>query len=791
MSENSYGEHSIKVLEGLQAVRYRPGMYVGSTELRGLHHLIYEVVDNSIDEAMGGYCDSIKVTIRLDNSVSVVDNGRGIPVGMHPTANKPTLEVVMTMLHAGGKFDSDSYKTSGGLHGVGVSVVNALSEWLEVTVCRDGGIFFQRYERGIPVTGVQRRGDSNLSGTTVSFKADNEIFETLDYVYETVARRLRELSFLNSGVRIVFIDERADLLNEFFAEGGIVSYVKYLNKNKQFVLENPVAISGQYQGIEVELAFLYNDGYSEQIMSYANNIHTEEGGSHEAGFKSAYTKIFNSYVSKHGLMKEKLSLAGEDIREGMSAVLSIRMTDPIFEGQTKTKLGSSAAKTAVEAVINSALNDYFEENSAVVKKILEKSLQAYRAREAARKAKELTRRKNALEFSGLPGKLADCQEKDPALSELFIVEGDSAGGSAKQGRDRRTQAILPLRGKIINVEKARFDKVLSSNEIRTLITALGTGIGVNDFNIEKIRYHKIIIMTDADVDGAHIATLLLTFFFRHMKELIDRGYLYLANPPLYKLKKGKAERYIQSEEELESFLLDTAVEELKMPAVSAPRQKAVYGAILSFVRLTKKVAKKGFTPLLAKAIADYPGLDITALGNEAFVTQMYASFKERRLFSGYKKAEVEFHELFQRYAVCFQDSSSTARLDANFINSHDFRELRRLGSQIKELGNGSYEIVRKADGGSLFFDTLDEVAAYLDERGRKGLYIQRYKGLGEMNAEQLRETTMDPDKRRLYQLRIEDAEVADEIFSLLMGDVVAPRREFIERNALNVRNLDI
>ncbi|MDR0455026.1 MAG: DNA topoisomerase (ATP-hydrolyzing) subunit B [Deferribacteraceae bacterium] len=793
MSENNYSESSIKVLEGLQAVRHRPGMYVGSTGLRGLHHLIYEVVDNSIDEAMGGYCDNIKVAIHLDNSVTVTDNGRGIPVGMHPTANKPTVEVVMTILHAGGKFDSDSYKTSGGLHGVGVSVVNALSEWLEVTVSREGGFYFQRYERGIPVTGIQRRGDTDQHGTAITFKADHEIFETLDYLHETIARRLRELSFLNSGVKITLIDERADLLNEYFAEGGIISYVKFLNKNKQLLFDIPVSISGQYQGIEVSLAFVYNDSYVEQIMSYTNNIHTEEGGTHEAGFKSAYTKIFNSYITKYNLIKEKdkVTLTGEDIREGMSAVLSIRMTNPIFEGQTKTKLGSSLAKTAVESVIGSALNDYLEENPAVVKKILEKSLQAYRAREAARKAKELTRRKNALEFSGLPGKLADCQEKDPALCELFIVEGDSAGGSAKQGRDRRTQAILPLRGKIINIEKARFDKVLSNNEIRTIITALGAGIGANDFIADKIRYHKIIIMTDADVDGAHIATLLLTFFFRHMKELIDRGYLYLASPPLFKLKKGKTERYIQTDEELESFLLDTAVEELNMPTVSKPQQKAVYGAVLSFVRLTRKLVKKGYTPLLAKAIAEYPGLDITALGSEEFVTQMYNSFKERGLLAEYKNVEIEFHEPFMRYAVNFGGSSSNAQIDANFINSQDFRELRRLGSLITGLGGAPYEVVQISGGVSLNFNTLDELASFLDERGRKGLFIQRYKGLGEMNPDQLWETTMDPVRRRLYQLRIEDFEMADELFSLLMGDVVAPRRDFIEKNALNVRNLDI
>ncbi|MDR2884972.1 MAG: DNA topoisomerase (ATP-hydrolyzing) subunit B [Deferribacteraceae bacterium] len=788
---SNYNEESIKVLEGLEAVRHRPGMYIGSTGLRGLHHLVYEVVDNSIDEAMAGFCQNVNVTIHLDNTVTVKDDGRGIPVGMHPTAGKPTLEVVLTVLHAGGKFDSASYKTSGGLHGVGVSVVNALSEWLEATVCRDGGMFRQRFERGIPVTTVERLGDTEETGTTIRFKPDSQIFETLDFVHETIARRLRELSYLNSGVKIILADERADLLNEYYAEGGITSYVKFLNKSKQLVFDDPVSISGESNGIQVDMAFVYNDSYIESIMSYTNNIHNEEGGTHEAGFKTAYTKIFNSYITKYNLVKEKdkVALSGEDIREGISLVLSIRMTDPVFEGQTKTKLGSSIAKTAVEAVVNANLNDYLEENPAIVKKILDKSLQAFRAREAARKAKELTRRKNALEISALPGKLADCQEKDPALSELFIVEGDSAGGSAKQGRDRRTQAILPIRGKIINVEKARFDKVLSSTEVRTIITALGTGIGVNDFNIDKIRYHKIILMTDADVDGAHIDTLLLTFFFRHMRPILERGYLYLANPPLYKLKKGKVERYIQTEEELESFLLDVASGEISLPNMNSVQQKSVFGAALAFARLTTRLDKKGYSPALAKAIADYPALDIAALSSEEFIDTMYNDFNERGLFEGYKKVSKEFHETFQRYALEFTTSSAIAHIDSNFLHSQDYRELRRIGSQLKELGAAPYKVVHS--GSEVVMNSIEEIAAFVDEKGRKGLYIQRYKGLGEMNPDQLKETTMDPTKRTLHQVQIEDAELADELFSLLMGDVVAPRREFIEKNALSVSNLDI
>ncbi len=786
--ENNYSESSIRVLEGLEAVRHRPGMYVGSTGLRGLHHLIYEVVDNSIDEAMAGFASDIQVIIHLDSSVTVIDNGRGIPVGIHPTAGKPTVEVVLTILHAGGKFDSKSYKTSGGLHGVGVSVVNALSEWLEITVKRDGGVYTQRYERGVPVTPLTRISDSDTTGTTVHFKPDAEIFETLDYQYETVARRLRELAFLNSGVKILLTDERTEQMNEFFAEGGVVSYVKYLNKNRPLVVDTPIYLSGSSNDIEVELAFIYNDSYNELIMSYTNNIHTEEGGTHEAGLKSAYTKIFNNYITKHNLMKDKVSLTGEDIREGMIAVLSIRMTDPIFEGQTKTKLGSSIAKTAVEAVINEKLPDFFEENSVTVKKILDKSLQAYRAREAARKAKELTRRKSALEISALPGKLADCQEKDPALSELFIVEGDSAGGSAKQGRDRRTQAILPIRGKIINIEKARFDKVLSSNEVRTIITALGTGIGAADFNVDKIRYHKVIIMTDADVDGAHIATLLLTFFFRHMRPLIDRGYLYLANPPLYKLKKGKMERYIQTEDELDNFLLDAAISDMSFVNISDNRQKQIASAVVHMVKLSGVFENRGFTPMLTKILSTYPDLNMQSLTSEEYINTLHKHLDEKGVFAAYKKVEIEYHEPFHRYSLVLSGASGIAAIDANFIASQDFRELKRLAADLSTI---ELPITVESGGSKQTFDTLNALAAFIDDKGRKGLYIQRYKGLGEMNPDQLKETTMDPDRRTLHQVRVEDAVLADELFSLLMGDVVAPRREFIEKNALAVRNLDV
>jgi len=787
---NNYSEDSIRVLEGLEAVRQRPGMYIGSVGSRGLHHLVYEVVDNSIDEASAGYCNNINVIIHIDGSVTVEDDGRGIPVGMHPTAGKPTVEVVMTVLHAGGKFDSGSYFASGGLHGVGVSVVNALSEFLEVTVRREGGVYFQRYERGKPVTEFKRVGDTDKKGTKITFKPDAQIFETLDFSYETLSRRLRELAFLNSGLRIKVSDERFDNSDDYHAEGGIVSYIKFLNKTKTLILDEPIYYSEiTDERIQVEFAILYNDSYVETLYSYVNNIHTEEGGTHEAGFKAAYTKVFNNFINKYNLVKEKLTLTGDDIREGMSAIISIRLNEPVFEGQTKTKLGSSSARNAVESVMSRFLVDFFEENPLIVKKILDKALQAFRAREAARKAKELTRRKNVLEVSTLPGKLADCQEKDPANSELFIVEGDSAGGSAKQCRDRRTQAILPLKGKILNVEKARFDKLLSSNEIRTLITALGTSIGDKDFNIEKLRYHKIIIMTDADVDGAHISTLLMTFFFRHMRMIIERGYLYLAAPPLYKVKKGKSERYIQNEDEMEDYLLDLGLEDVEIHGVNRNRYKELLINLIKVNRMVTKYEKKGFSRKLVKALSVYDNLDYTKLEDETFVKDLYASLENTGSLKPYVKSDIGFNTEFGRYNITLETNSRTLAINTDLLATPEFRELRRLGSFLKEIGDAPYKI--KVGEEIMNFETLTEFVGFIEARGKKGLNIQRYKGLGEMNPEQLWETTVDPERRTLYQVRIEDGEVASELFTLLMGDVVAPRREFIENNALNVRNLDV
>ncbi|MGA1845479.1 DNA topoisomerase (ATP-hydrolyzing) subunit B [Deferribacter abyssi] len=789
MKEKGYTESSIKVLEGLEAVRQRPGMYIGSVDHRGLHHLIYEVVDNSIDEATAGYCNNITITIHIDNSVTIEDDGRGIPIGIHPTMKKPTVEVVMTTLHAGGKFEKGAYYASGGLHGVGVSVVNALSEYLEVTIKRDGGVYYQKYEKGKPVTKFERIGKSEKTGTKIRFKPDPEIFEEIEFSYEILQRRFRELAYLNPGVRIIFIDERNDRKQEFYAEGGIVSYVRYLNKNKNTLLKEPIYINGKYEDVMVEIAFTYNDGYTEHIISFVNNIHTEEGGTHEIGFKNAYTRIFNNFIVKSGILKQKISLTGDDIREGLSAIISVRLHDPIFEGQTKGKLGSTIAKTAVESVMNSFLPDFFEKHIDYVKKILEKAIQAFRAREAARKAKELTRRKNALEVSTLPGKLADCQERDPDKAELFIVEGDSAGGSAKQCRDRRFQAILPLKGKILNVEKARFDKILSNDEIKAIITALGTGIGNKSFDVNKIRYKKIIIMTDADVDGAHITTLLLTFFYRYMKEIIDRGYLYIARPPLYKIKKGKIEKYIHDEKEMEDFVIKNIVDNIVFEGIPKTSYYEILRGLKRYINIRSKYLKKGFTRELINNLAGYEYLNKEKLSDKKFVDTLFNDLKERNVFNDYDRAYVDYNPEYEKYNIIIEKSSEKVVINSEFVDSPEFKELKRNFLKIKSLGNRPFSV--KIGDGMKSFNNYDEMMEYFEMISLKGVYVQRYKGLGEMNPQQLWETTVDPERRVLYRVRIEDAEAADELFSLLMGDVVAPRREFIEQNALNVKNLDI
>ncbi|MEE9524335.1 MAG: DNA topoisomerase (ATP-hydrolyzing) subunit B [Thermodesulfovibrionales bacterium] len=792
-SEAEYGVDDIKILKGLEGVRRRPAMYIGSTGPDGLHHLVYEVVDNSVDEALAGFCSKIEVTLHHDGSVTVVDNGRGIPVHVHGDDKKgrTAAEIVLTELHAGGKFDSKAYKISGGLHGVGVSVVNALSEWLELEVKRDSHVFQQRYERGRPTGELTKVGKSKKTGTKITFKADPEVFETTEMSYEVLSQRLREMAFLNSGLLISISDERADKKQEFHYAGGINTFVEHLNKNKTVIHKKPVYITKEKDGVTVEIAIQYNDSYSETIYTFANNINTKEGGTHLSGFKAALTRTSNSYANSSGLLKNgKSSISGEDIREGLTAVVSVKLPDPQFEGQTKMKLGNTEVKGMVESIVNDALGSYFEENPSVAKKIVDKAIQASRAREAARKARELTRRKGALEDTGLPGKLADCSEKDPAASELFIVEGDSAGGSAKQGRDRRTMAILPLRGKILNVEKARFDKMLTSEELRILITALGTSIGSDDFDISKTRYHKIVVMTDADVDGAHIRTLLLTFFFRQMPEIIEKGYLYIAQPPLFKIKRGKKEKYIQNEAELQDMLFEIAVDEVQLKIGGKDikgkallpifKRMSSYGKILNWYKRRRK--------------------DIEILGYllKKNITKDFFKKKEnltdlvdiiQRQFKDVKVNDMIYDEEHESYSVRLRRHNCRVDLDYNFISSPEYKELSELYKVIRELGEPPY-IVKVKDEEKAFERSRD-LFEYVMTVAKKGLSIQRYKGLGEMNPKQLWETTMDPEKRTLLKITVDDSVLANEIFTTLMGDQVEPRKEFITRHALEAQNIDI
>jgi DNA gyrase subunit B len=800
-----YTADNIKVLQGLEAVRKRPAMYIGSTGSSGLHHLVYEVVDNSIDEALAGFCNKIDVTIHEDNSVTVEDNGRGIPVDLHKEEGRPAAEVVMTTLHSGGKFDSDSYQFSGGLHGVGVSVVNALSEFLELEIWRDGRVYFQRYERGQTVSPFEITGNTKRRGTKVWFRPDGEIFESIDFSFDILSQRLRELSFLNSGLKITVQDERSEKKQEFQYQGGIVSFVEYLNKNKTVIHPKPIHLEGEKEGIYIDIALQYNDGYAENIFSFANNINTHDGGTHLVGFKSALTRTINNYASSSNLLKNlKVSLSGEDTREGLTGVISVKLSNPQFEGQTKAKLGNSDVKGWVEALVNEKLATYFEENPSVAKRIIEKVVDSARAREAARRAKELTRRKGLLETDSLPGKLADCQERDPRESELFIVEGDSAGGSAKQGRDRRTQAILPIRGKILNVEKARFDQMLSNQEIKTLITALGTGVGEEDYNLERLRYHRVIIMTDADVDGSHIRTLLLTLFYRQMFPLIDRGYLYIAQPPLYRVKKGKEDvKYLHSEEELEDHLLEKGIENLRLilPGNKAPLSgKGLLEMVKRAIRQQKildRVAKRQMDPDILLAFARLEGFNKTALKSEKevgrFIEEVKNALKKGQREPGGMEFQVEKDPEHGSYILRCLSRSNGARLqtvlDLELIGSAQFEELRKISQQLKALGSPPF-ILKPGEASqevSGFSQLVQEIFTF----GKKGVEIQRYKGLGEMNPEQLWETTMNPETRTLLQVHVADAIKADEIFTVLMGDQVEPRRDFIQRNALSVTNLDI
>ncbi len=787
-----YGAENIKVLEGLSAVRKRPAMYIGSTSSAGLHHLVYEIVDNSIDEALAGYCNDVSVTINTDGSITVVDNGRGIPTDIMPNEGKSAAEVVLTVLHAGGKFDNDSYKVSGGLHGVGVSVVNALSKWLELEIRRDGKIFRQSYRRGDPQAPLEMTGETKKRGTKITFMPDEEIFETTEFSFDILSQRIREMAFLNAGVRIRISDERGDgKSHEFHYEGGINSFVEYLNRNKIAINPKPMYFKGEKGGVEMEVSMQYNDSYDEKIFAFANNINTHEGGTHLAGFKAALTRTMNSYAAANNLLKnEKVTVSGDDLREGLTCVISVKIPQPQFEGQTKTKLGNSEVKGYVESLLNERLAVYLEENPKIAKDILNKSIEAARAREAARKARDLTRRKGALDMGGLPGKLADCQEKDPALCELYLVEGDSAGGSAKQGRDRKNMAILPLKGKILNVEKARFDKMISSQEIRTLITALGTGIGKDDFNIAKLRYHRIIVMTDADVDGQHILTLLLTFFYRNMRELIERGHLYIAQPPLYKVKRGKREQYLRDEHAMQEFLLEEGSEELTLRLEKGDRTyngKQIIPVIKQFIEnraIFNKVVKKGISPEL---------LSIVIRGNVPAgieeMSQVVPYLEAMKSLAEGSEYEIEEHR------IAFRIGNIRSIIDQQTMAVLSTREYELLVDNhlriVETMADGRAFV--EQEGGKVLFETTNhqDLLNFFLENAKKGLAIQRYKGLGEMNPEQLWETTMNPENRVLLQVKIEDVVESDEIFTILMGDQVEPRRQFIETNALNVVNLDI
>jgi DNA gyrase subunit B len=789
---HQYDAKSIKVLGGLEAVRLRPAMYIGSTGEMGLHHLVWEVVDNSVDEAMGGFADEINVTVHADNSVTVVDNGRGIPVDMHATEKRPAAEVVLTVLHAGGKFDSDTYKVSGGLHGVGVSVVNALSDWLELEIQRDGAVWEQTYEKGKPTNKLKQTGKTRKTGTKVTFHPDPSIFEKTVFSYDTLATRLREYAFLNKGLKITLNDERTEKNTEFRFTGGIAEFVKHLNRGKSTLHDSPIYMEGKKGNVEIEIALQYNDTYGENVFAFANTINTVDGGTHLSGFRSALTRSINTFASAAGMLKEQkdeVSISGDDVREGLVAVVSVRLPQPQFEGQTKGKLNSDI-KGDVEQLVNEKLGEWFDKHSTVARRIIGKCIDAARAREAARKARELTRRKSALDSSGLPGKLADCQERDPSRCELFVVEGESAGGSAKQGRDRKYQAILPLKGKILNVEKARYDKMLGHEEIRAIITALGTGIGKDDFDAGKLRYHKIILMTDADVDGSHIRTLLLTFFFRHMKELIDRGHIYIAQPPLYRVKRGKTERYIRDERDFARELMKRATED---HVVKAKEGVILQGAGLTsfllnvqeFDGIIAKLGRRLKNNSLAEVLAEC-GLDKkTDFEEKKSVEKLLKEIDKAKLKLDGK---VTFDEEHSLYEILF-DAPGNQKIGWALASTAEYKRLRALARQIEDYNKPPFVITRNGD--KAIKEKASDVLGYVLEDAKKDFTITRFKGLGEMNPTQLWETTMNADTRTLLQVKLEDVVEAEKIFTTLMGENVEDRRKFIEENALDVVNLDI
>jgi DNA gyrase subunit B len=794
MTNLNYGAADIKVLEGLTAVRKRPAMYIGNTSFEGLHHLVYEVVDNSIDEAMVGFCDHIDIQILADDSVIIADDGRGIPVGMHKTEKIPALEVVMTKLHSGGKFDNKSYKVSGGLHGVGVSVVNALSEFLEVEVYLNGKIYFQRFERGEKKTDLEKKGKTKRGGTKIHFKPDHEIFENIQFDFETLVKRMRELAFLTKGVKIKIADERSGKKKEFIYEGGIKSFVEYLNKNREVLHKKPIFMSGERNHVLMDIALQYNNSYKEHIFTFANNINTREGGSHLIGFKSALTRSINQYLQNSPLSKNfKEKLSGDDVREGLTAVISVKLPDPQFEGQTKTKLGNSEVKGLVENIVNEGLSSFFEENPRIIKSVLSKVIDAARAREAARKARDLARRKGVLSDHSLPGKLADCQERDPSESEIFVVEGDSAGGSAKQGRDRRFQAILPLKGKILNVEKSRFDKMISSEEIRTMISALGTGIGDEEYNIDRLRYHKVIIMTDADVDGSHIRTLLLTFFYRQMPDIIEQGHLYVAQPPLYRVVDGKKELFIKDEEGFNDFVLNRISKKEKLmlekgEEVSGKKLMTFLHGLIKFYESLNRLSRRGYSQRFIELLASSGASDNNAFKSKAFMETFIKKLEK----NGFQLSSIEVNEVnghFEFQVTETQNGGQQFMVDWEFLSSPELRQLLGHAKEFGRLNNAAFRM--DGDGESIKRKNPQKLLEELIEKGKKGLTIQRYKGLGEMNPGQLWMTTMDPEKRTLLRVQIEDVVEADDIFTILMGDKVEPRREFIQANALEVTELDI
>ncbi|HUV50976.1 MAG TPA: DNA topoisomerase (ATP-hydrolyzing) subunit B [Anaerolineae bacterium] len=808
--ENIYDASSIDVLEGLEAVRLRPSMYVGNVDVEGLHHLVYEVVDNSIDEAMAGYCNLIKVTVHTDNSISVEDNGRGIPVGIHKTEKVPAVEVVLTKLHAGGKFDHDSYKVSGGLHGVGISVVNALSADFEVEIYKDNKIYYQTYKKGIKNSELSIIGKTDKKGTKIHFSPDLDIFNTNNFVYEILSRRLRELAFLNKGLNINIEDERSDTKEKFFYKGGIVAFVEYLNR-RHISLHKPIFIEGEKNDVQIEIVIQYNDTFKEKIFSFANNIHTTEGGFHLIGFKAALTRTLNQYASTANLSKNlHAKISGDDVREGLTAIISIRIKNPQFEGQTKTKLGNSEVKGLVESLVNEKLSAFLEENPSVAKKIVEKAVDAARARDAAKRARDLARKQGSLLDSTLPGKLAECQFLEPSERELFVVEGDSAGGSAKQGRDRKFQAILPLKGKILNVEKSRFDKILRSEEIRNIITVLGTGVGKEEYNIENIRYHKIIIMTDADVDGSHIRTLLLTLFYRQMPNIIDKGYLYIAQPPLFKLGKGKTAVYIKNETEFNDYILKRACNNKSVKIAKDEKTLSEHNLYLflcdlaeyfeNMSKLESRGIKQDFIELLIRQGVE----NVKFLKDKQQMTHL----KDLLLKNGYSVDGPSWNQERDIYEIMvspkesiYQDALATAisgremkpvKIGRGFVCSSDYQRCLVIEKNILKFDYPPFLVFNNDKTGvDIVKNDKKELLSFLIAEGKNGLAVQRYKGLGEMNPDQLWETTMDPNKRTLLQIKIEDLVEADEIFTILMGEEVEPRREFIQNNALNVSVLDI